>query len=141
MAARLACELSSASAAVASIAGGYGSLPRRPTNPVSVVEVHGTGDSVAPYNGSPPDGSAWCARGCGPGSSTTAATAPTTSRIAPRVERYDWNDCAEGAAVEHIEIFGGDDSCRKDCYDAGQTGNSATWLAWNFLREHEQAAP
>ncbi|MGA2321176.1 MAG: PHB depolymerase family esterase [Solirubrobacteraceae bacterium] len=145
MAARLACELSSRFAAIASIAGGYASLPPcRPTNPVSVVEVHGTGDSVVPYNGSPPDGSGavrpwlWAWRrhdGChGP---------PTTSRIAPRVERYDWSDCAEGAAVEHIEIFGGDHQLPGGLPpDSGQTSTvSATWLVWSFLRQHHQAPP
>jgi polyhydroxybutyrate depolymerase len=145
MAARLACELSSRFAAFASIAGGYGSLPPcHPTNPVSVVEVHGTADGSVPYNGSPPTGAgavrpwlwAWHEHdGCQGG--------PAVSRIAPRVERYEWSDCAQGSAVEHIEIFGGGHQLPGGLPpDAGQTSTvSATWLAWSFLSQHRQAAP
>jgi polyhydroxybutyrate depolymerase len=145
MAARLACQLSDRFAAFASIAGGYGSLPPcRPTNPVSVVEVHGTDDGVVPYNGSPPHGSGavrpwlWAWRqhdGChGPSA---------VSRIAPRVERYEWTHCADGSAVEHIEIVGGDHQLPGGLPpDPGQTSTvSATWLVWSFLRQHTQAPP
>jgi polyhydroxybutyrate depolymerase len=145
LAARAACELSSRFAAIASIAGGYKSLPPcQPGNPVSIVEVHGTSDTVVPYNGFRPNGagavrpwlSMWGQRdGC--------QGQPTVSRIAPRVERYDWTVCAEGSAIEHIEIFGGGHQLPGGIPpDAGQTSTvSATWLAWNFLRQHTQAAP
>jgi polyhydroxybutyrate depolymerase len=145
LAARAACDLSSRFAAIASIAGGYKSLPQcQPANPVSVIEIHGTSDTVVPYNGSPPNGagavrpwlSMWGERdGCqGP---------PLISRIAPRVERYDWTQCAEGAAIEHVEIFGGGHQLPGGIPpDAGQTSTvSATWQAWNFMRQHSQAAP
>lgn len=145
MAALLACQLSARFAAFASIAGGYSSLPRcEAANPVSVVEVHGTDDGSVFYDGSPPDGAgavrpwlaAWRARdGChGPA---------LISRIAPRVERYVWAQCAEGTAVEHIEIFGGDHQLPGGLPpDPGQTSTvSAPWLAWSFLRQHEQATP
>jgi polyhydroxybutyrate depolymerase len=145
LAARAACELSTRFAAIASIAGGYKSLPPcRPANPVSVIEVHGTSDTVVPYEGSLPNGagavrpwlSMWGERdGC--------QGLPTVSRIAPRVERYDWTGCAGGAAIEHIEIFGGGHQLPGGVPpDAGQTSTvSASWLAWNFLRQHTLAAP
>ena len=145
MAALLACRLSGRFAAVASIAGGYSSLPPcQPANPVSVIEVHGTADGVVPYNGSPPSRAgavrpwltAWRGHdGChGPAS---------VSRIAPRTERYDWSDCADGTGVEHIEIFGGGHQLPGGLPpDPGQTGTvSAPWLVWSFLRQHSQAAP
>lgn len=145
MAALLACQLSGRFAAIASIAGGYSSLPPcQPANPVSVVEVHGTDDGSVPYDGSHSDGAgavlpwlaAWRERdGChGP---------PAVSRIAPRVERYDWTGCAQGAAVEHIEIFGGGHQLPGGLPpDRGQTSTvSAAWLVWRFLRSHRQAAP
>ncbi|MGO8906804.1 MAG: alpha/beta hydrolase family esterase [Solirubrobacteraceae bacterium] len=145
MAARVACVLSSRFAAFASIAGGYGSLPPcRPSNPVSVVEVHGTADGSVPYDGSRPDGAGavwpWLAAW---GQQDGCSGPPADSRIAPRVERYDWTHCAEGAAVEHIEIFGGNHQLPGALPpDAGQTSTvSATWLAWSFLRQHIQAAP
>jgi polyhydroxybutyrate depolymerase len=145
MAALLACRLSSRFAAFASIAGGYSTLPPcQATNPVSVVEVHGTADGVVPYDGSPPDRAgavrpwlaAWRERdGC--------HGAPAVSRIAPRVERYEWTGCAEGAAVEHIEIFGGAHQLPGALPpDPGQASTvSAPWLVWSFLRRHRQAAP
>jgi len=145
MAALLACRLSARFAAFASIAGGYSSLPPcQPANPVSVIEVHGTADGVVPYNGSPPARAgavrpwldAWRGRdGC--------HGHAVVSRIAPRVERYDWTRCAHGTAVEHIEIFGGGHQLPGGLPpDAGQTSTvSAPWLAWSFLRQHSQAAP
>ena len=150
MAALAACELSARFAAFASIAGGYGNLPPcQPANPVSVVEVHGTADGSVPYNGSPANGAhavhagavqPWLAAwrehdGC--------QRQRAIGLIAPRVERYDWTRCAEGAAVEHIEIFGGNHQLPGGLPpDAGQASTvSATWLAWTFLRQHHQAAP
>jgi polyhydroxybutyrate depolymerase len=145
MAALLACQLSSRFAAFASIAGGYSTLPPcQATNPVSVVEVHGTADGVVPYDGLPPGRAgavrpwlaAWRERdGChGPAA---------VSRIAPRVERYQWTDCADGAAVEHIEIFGGGHQLPGALPpDPGQASTvSAPWLVWSFLRQHVQATP
>lgn len=140
MAALLACQLSTRFAAIASIAGGYKSLPPcQPANPVSVIEMHGTADGVVPYDGSPPHGAGavlpwlatWRARdGC--------HRAASISRIAPRVERYDWTGCAQGAAVEHIKIFGGGHQLPEGLPpDAGQTSTfSAPWLVWSFLRQH-----
>jgi len=142
MAALLACQLSARFAAFASIAGGYSSLPPcQPANPVSVVEVHGTADGVVPYNGSPPARAgavrpwltAWRGRdGC--------HGRAAVSRIAPRAERYDWGHCAQGTAVEHIEIFGGGHQLPGGLpHDAGQTSTvSAPWLAWSFLRQQSR---
>jgi len=145
LAARAACELSARFAAIASIAGGYKSLPPcQPTNPVSVVEVHGTDDGSVPYDGSPPDRAGavrpWLAAW---GQHDGCQGAPALSRIAPRVERYEWTDCAEGTAVEHIEIFGGNHQLPGGLPpDQGQPSTvSATWLAWSFLSQHQQAPP
>jgi polyhydroxybutyrate depolymerase len=137
MATRAACRLSSRIAAFASIAGGYRALPPcRPTNPVSVIEVHGTSDGVVPYNGLPPNrGGAvrpWLAAwrihdSCHGGASVR--------RIAPRVERYVWAHCADGSEVEHIEIYGGAHQLPGGLPpDRGQASTvSASWLAWSFL--------
>ena len=145
MAALLACQLSARFAAFASIAGGYSSLPPcQPANPVSVIEVHGTADGVVPYNGSPPARAGavrpWLAAWRGhDGCHGPAAV----GRVAPRIERFDWTDCAEGTAVEHIEIFGGGHQLPGGLPpDSGQTSTiSAPWLVWSFLRQHSQAAP
>lgn len=145
MAALLACQLSARFAAFASIAGGYSSLPPcQPSNPVSVIEVHGTADGVVPYKGSPPARAgavlpwltAWRARdGC--------HGRAAVSRIAPRAERFGWTRCAEGTAVEHIEIFGGGHQLPGGLPpDSGQASTvSAPWLVWSFLRQHSRAEP
>jgi polyhydroxybutyrate depolymerase len=143
MAARAACQLSARFAGFASIAGGYGALPPcRPTNPVSVIEVHGTEDGSVPYNGAPPSRAGavrpWLAAwrehdGC--------RGRATVSRIAPRVERYAWTHCAEGSEVVHVEIFGGNHQLPGGLPpDRGQASTvSASWLAWSFLSRHRQA--
>lgn len=144
MAALLACQLSERFAAIASIAGGYSSLPPcNPTDPVSVIEVHGTADPVVPYDGKPPDGAGavlpwladWRARdGC------TAER--TVARIAPRVLRYEWDHCAAGTTVAHVEIYGGGHQLPGGLPpDPGQASTvSAPWLVWSFLRGHRLAA-
>ena len=145
MAASAVCALSDRFAAFASIAGGYESLPRcQPTNPVSVLEIHGTEDGSVPYNGSRSTGAgavrpwvaAWRLR-------DQCHGAPAVSRISPRVERYEWSNRAEGTAVEHIKIFGGNHQLPGGLPpDRGQASTiSASWWAWSFLRQHRQAGP
>jgi polyhydroxybutyrate depolymerase len=140
MAALLACQLSSRFAAIASIAGGYSTLPPcQPAQPLSVLEIHGSADGVAPYDGARgtragavlPWLAAWRARdGCG--------RAVVVGEIAPRVERYRWSDCAQGTSVERVEILGGGHQLPGALPpDPGQTGTvSAPWLAWSFLGRH-----
>lgn len=143
MADLLACQLSASFAAFASIAGGYSALPRcQPTNPVSVIEVHGTADTVVPYDGLPPDGAGAVWPWLGDWRALDGCHAPATvSRIAPRVKRYDWSDCADGTAVEHLEIYGDGHQLPGGLPpDRGQTSTvSAPWLVWSFLRQHHQA--
>lgn len=146
MAARLACELSSRIAAIAPIAGGYGSQPPcHPDRPVSVLEVHGTSDAAVPYHGSPSKGRAgdvqafldgWRRRdGC--------HGAARLSRMAPRVLRMEWTHCAHGTEVGHLEIFQGAHQLPGALPpDPGQASTfSASWQVWNFLRSRRRAAP
>lgn len=142
MAALLACELSSRFAAIASIAGGYSTLPScDPAEPVSVLEIHGTADGVVPYDGAAGSGAgavrpwlaAWRARdGC--------QSHVGVSEIAARVKRYRWSACAQGTSVEHVEILGGGHQLPGALPpDPGQTSTfSAPWLTWSFLRQHRR---
>jgi polyhydroxybutyrate depolymerase len=144
MAVRLACELSGRIAAIASVAGGYASLPPcQPRNPVSVLEVHGTLDGVVPYWGDPFGAgsvrtflAAWTLRdGC--------HQAARVSRVAARVRRYLWMPCADGTAVEHLEIEDGGHQLPGGLPpDHGQSSTiSTSWLIWRFLRAHRLAPP
>ena len=108
MAARMGCALSDRVAAIAPVAGGYRSLePCKPDRPVSVLEIHGTEDSVVPYNGrgasragNVPDYLAfWVDRdGC---------PQRGTRKHRPRgAIQLDWRRCSQGTAVRHLRLGG-----------------------------------
>lgn len=108
--ARLACVMADRLAAVAVVAGGYATLPDcRPVRPVSVLEIHGTGDPVVPYRGSPRTGrrgavrpwlDAWAQRdGC--------RRTPGFRHVVRRVDAFTWSGCAVGVSVAHVRIAGG----------------------------------
>jgi polyhydroxybutyrate depolymerase len=135
LAVRIGCELSWRFAAIATVAGAYRRLPPcMPLRPVSVLEIHGTADPVAPYDGKPPDygGSVprflddWAARdGCPPGE--------PPQNVAPNTQRFTWEPCSAETAVEHLRLDG-----------VGHTwpGAENVWTAvsaslevWRFFRD------
>jgi polyhydroxybutyrate depolymerase len=109
MVALLGCALSSQLTAIAPVDGVYnGQPPCQPTRPVSVLEIHGTADTIAPYYagavgasavGPPPLVRAWVHR-------DSCNITASTRTIAIRTVLYRWSGCS-GAAVEHIRIQGG----------------------------------
>ena len=145
MVARLGCQLSARTAAIAPVAGSYAGLPPcHPDRPVSVLEIHGTRDSVVPYAGSPPHGAgsvpaflaAWRARdGC--------ATRTTQHSIAPHTLQIDAMRCAQGTAVRHIQIGGGwHQYPGASPADRGPRATiSAAWQSWRFFAGKRLAFP
>jgi polyhydroxybutyrate depolymerase len=110
MVALLGCVMSATFAGVATVAGEYDTLPPcRPSRPVSLLEIHGTADRIAPYFGRrghstaaglPPLVTAWAGRdGC--------SNTPAGKRIASRTTEFRWKRCRDGTTVEHIRIAGG----------------------------------
>jgi polyhydroxybutyrate depolymerase len=107
MVALLGCDDSAAIAAIAPVAGGYDDQPPcHPSNPVSVLEIHGTADQVVPYfgkrgrrtaNGLPPFVNGWVRR-------DRCDTPAAARRIAIRTTLFSFGGCAAGAVVEHIRI-------------------------------------
>jgi polyhydroxybutyrate depolymerase len=105
--ARMACELPGRFAAVVPVAAGYRALDPCPAAArTNFLAIHGTGDTVVPYNGKKPDrkGSvprytaAWARRdGCG----ARRATAPR--RL---VTRYTYRGCDDGLRVELVRLTG-----------------------------------
>jgi polyhydroxybutyrate depolymerase len=106
----LACAFADRVAAFAPVAGDYYPQPGgcHPARPAAIVEIHGTADSVNPYNGSVRLDyqqvgewlSDWAARdGCGPD--------PTITPINLLVTEEAWGDCQAGAAIVHYRINGG----------------------------------
>jgi polyhydroxybutyrate depolymerase len=136
MAARLGCELSERLTGVAAVAGGYKALPPcKPERPLSVLEIHGTGDRVVPYNGQPPDfkGSVprWLAMwrridGC---HGVARRMVPATG-----VTEIAWRTCADATRVEHVRLDGAAHG-----WPGGPRTKpppapfAATWRTWEFF--------
>ena len=115
MATRLACDRADLVAAVAPVAGTLGAgVPCAPSRPVSVLQIHGTGDAVVPFGGGPMVGRGgpsdilsapalaerWRqADGCPGPLVAQAASGP--------VQRTDAAGCAGGTEVALVRIDGG----------------------------------
>jgi polyhydroxybutyrate depolymerase len=147
---RLACEMSSRVAAIASGGGfEYLSKPCRPDRPVSVFEFHGTLD----YYGGSCGGQTQTNQGCGLGSPGYEPSVPETNRQWRRFDRCGskhvtstfgtvtrkiWRDCAGSAAVQLDTAAGG-----THCYP---TINSCahydvTAAIWRFFEHRRLGAP
>jgi polyhydroxybutyrate depolymerase len=110
MVALLACALSSRLAAIAPVAGDYTGQPQcQPAGPVSVLEIHGTADQIAPYfgrgasassGGPPPFVRGWIHR-------DRCSRSASTNQLGARTVAYRWGGCASGASVEHVKILDG----------------------------------
>jgi polyhydroxybutyrate depolymerase len=115
MATRLACDRADLVAAVAPVAGTLGAgVPCAPSKPVSVLQIHGTGDNVVPFGGGPMLG-----RG-GPSDILSAPALAERWRQADGcpgpfvaqsaggpVQRTDAAGCAGGTEVALVRIDGG----------------------------------
>jgi polyhydroxybutyrate depolymerase len=110
MVAVLGCALSTQLAAIAPVAGNYDvDPPCHAKRPVSVLEIHGTGDRIAPYanagrspgpNVMPPFVLGWVRRdGCGSRSAER--------KFATRTFLYVWGRCKQDVTVVHVRITGG----------------------------------
>jgi polyhydroxybutyrate depolymerase len=109
-AARMACELPDRFAAVVPVAAGYRALDPCPASArASFLDIHGTADTVVPYNGKRPDraGSVprytarWARRdGCDPRPAQT-----TPRRLVTRVRYFG---CDAGLRVERLRLSGTD---------------------------------
>jgi polyhydroxybutyrate depolymerase len=87
MAQRVACELADRVTAVASVSGSLLVDPCVPSRPISVLEIHGTDDSVIPYRG---------------GFTSGLGEFPSTMSVMETWERVD--GCAESPAVARSGI-------------------------------------
>jgi polyhydroxybutyrate depolymerase len=105
---RMACEDPERFAAVVPVAAGFRALDPCPARArASYLAIHGTGDTVVPYNGKKPDraGSVprftarWARRvGCSSG--------PRVTRPRARVTRYAYRGCDGGRRVELVRLTG-----------------------------------
>jgi polyhydroxybutyrate depolymerase len=114
MANRLGCARADVFSAIAPVAGTLGSaFPCAPSQPVSVLEIHGTADNVVPFNGGPMVGRGGASDilpapamaqrwreldGC---------PAPVEDSPAPSVHRFTSAGCGGGTEVAFVQIDGG----------------------------------
>ena len=108
--ARMGCKLPTTFAAVVPVAAGYRALDPCPANARASFEaIHGTADTVVPYNGRKPDRkgnvprytAGWARRdGC--------STRPRASRPRPLVTRFTYTGCDDGLRVSLVRLTGTD---------------------------------
>jgi polyhydroxybutyrate depolymerase len=147
MVARLSCEASLPIAAAVPVAGYYSSRAScEPLRPVSLLEIHGTDDTVVPYHNMRGDGgedalsfaAAWAARdGCAPN--------PTKVLFAPHAALYRWNGCEDGVRVEQLTLYGVGhglpDAPGSHIRAPGPPTISAIGVVWSFLAPIVLTAP
>ncbi|MEA2268661.1 MAG: polyhydroxybutyrate depolymerase [Solirubrobacteraceae bacterium] len=136
---RMACELPGRFAAVVPVAAGYRALDPCPASArASFLAIHGTADTVVPFNGKQPDRKGnvprhtarWARRdGC--------ATAPRTSTPRRLVTRLAYRGCDAGLRVELLRLSGTDHGwpgAGPPLPDRNPSGLSATREVVRFVR-------
>jgi polyhydroxybutyrate depolymerase len=142
VAAWLACELAGRIAAVATVSGQLVAEPGgcRPSRPVPILAVHGTGDEVIPYGGRAADVESplrlpalpawlagWAARdGCSVDSAVFLDTRAVTG--------VRWSGCRGGTEVVHYRINGGGHGAPRTI-----AGRSLAEVLWDFFAAHPMA--
>ncbi|MDX6689816.1 MAG: polyhydroxybutyrate depolymerase [Solirubrobacteraceae bacterium] len=145
MAARFACAGDDRLAGIVAVAGAYGSLPAcRAHRPLSVLEIHGTSDTTAPYYGKPGHPrisvARWLRRWA---DLDDCPDEPTRNRPRQGLLRLDWGPCRGRTAVAHLQIVGGRHAWPgANPPDPGpQHGVLASLEAWRFLGGRRLAPP
>jgi len=109
MANRAACQLSDVFAAFGTVAGAYSEIPGgcEPERPVPMITLHGTGDSIVPYEGRgvtlpfiPDWVEGWALR-------NACAAEPQTIAIEDSVEALVYDECAGGVSVRFYTVEDG----------------------------------
>ncbi len=140
MAYRIACALSNQIAAFATVAGAFYRIPGgcNPSRPISVLEIHGQADQLAPYDGNAYTGMAavqtylnfWLVHDqCKPVSKVVFQKADVTA--------LEWSQCANGTIIQHYRISDGGHVWPGSNPTLGIGYNSytidASVVIWNFL--------
>ena len=119
---RLACQAADAFAAIAPVAGEnqFALAGCAPSQPVAVLDIHGTLDACWPYAGGAggclQSGlyvsvastlAGWAARnGCGPTPTATALAPIAGVNDGTSVVRHAYPGCVAGGSLEHLEVVG-----------------------------------
>jgi polyhydroxybutyrate depolymerase len=135
---RLGCDLADRIAGVGSVAGAMILDACQPSEPVSVIEIHGTADELVPYEGGPTAGGATA-----PSPPTRAvmqrwaelnACAVPPASVAEGVLSTDtWSGCAQGSSVRLITIDGGGHTWFAPGFGPVNGAVDTTQAVWDFL--------
>jgi len=121
MAHHLGCDLSSRFAAIASMEGALWGRSCRPTQPVSVLQIHGTADTVVPYPGMVRE----LLDGC---------KGPPLREVAGIVVKDTYTNCQAGATLALYSVQGLDHNIASP-----QQFNEAQAI-WRFFANHPKLA-
>jgi polyhydroxybutyrate depolymerase len=138
MAYRLACDLSTKVAGVASVSGAMTLDDCQPSRPVSVMEIHGTGDGIVPFDGGPIRGAAvapappamaiaerWASlNGC-PG--------PAATTVEGLVRTWTSSGCAGQTRVRLVAVEGGSHNWFSKVYGVPNGAIDATEAVVEFF--------
>ncbi len=135
----LACKLAGRIAAFAPVSGNYYALPGgcHPGRPIPILEIHGTANSIVPYEGiSASENPAWplpsipqwlqdwaSRDGCTKG--------PITFLRGSGVTGEQWINCEGNAIVVHYRIEGGDHNLPSTI-----DGRPTAAIMWDFFQAH-----
>ncbi len=146
----LACSMADRIAAFAPVSGAYPPNPYpggcQPARPVPILEIHGTGDEIVPYDGQParqllpiPEWLAgWAARdGCTKGPTALVGPAILTA--------FEWSGCKSDAIIIHYRIEREGHVWPPNIFTMpGSNADhriSASSLIWSFFEQHTLPAP
>jgi polyhydroxybutyrate depolymerase len=120
---RLACELADRIAAIGTISGAYQRAAEcSPSRPVPVFAIHGTADTIVPYEGIPEWAAAWAERnGCDP--------EPVDIPHNVLISEKKWSNCRGEADVILYTIQDLGHDWTHDLINFGQT-------IWGFFEQH-----
>lgn len=137
MAYRLGCDLSTRLTAIASVSGSMPDGTCTIARPVSVLEIHGTGDNQLPYAGGVAPGlsdhtpssvaivTAWAQR--------DQCATPPQSGGASALPTMTWSGCAAGTQVVLDTVTGGDNSWFAPNLSGVDSSLDATQTVWKFF--------
>jgi len=138
MAYRLACQAADRVAGVGSMAGAMILDDCHPSRPVAVIEIHGTGDALVPYEGGPTVGGAtqpspssvavvqhWAELDRCQGGPATGARPPVTTST--------WSGCAPGTTVRLVTVESGGHTWFAPGFGPANGAADATAEMWTFF--------
>lgn len=139
MAHKLGCDLAGRIAGIAAVSGSMVLSDCRPSQPVSVIAIHGTVDPLVPYLGGETAGGAtrpsppaqevvrrWAKLNACPTAPATVAAGPLTT--------VTWSGCSGATSVRLITIEGGGHTWFAPGFGPVNGAVDTTRVVWDFLK-------